>query len=547
MLRRHSKNSLWMRLMRSFFIVIFIPVVFLGGFIMLNTVLFVQQEKQAEVKQTIKQNVLDLNNRMEQCENSLIYVASNYSLQQFMQMSEASPFEIIQASKSVGPLLYNTMLSNQYYSKIRVYTNQTFAVMNDLFKSSEEVSDMSWYQETLKTDKVLWWFDAGRMFMSKSIITSYPKNTLGVLYVEIKNSLLDTSFEVFQDTPVDIYLDGSNVFRNSYHEKGKFPTIHEETAQLRLVEWEVIYRFDRQYFFPIQWLEFVFPTAVIISVLVMAAITVRIMLRVLLNEMNSLVEKVNEVKKGNLDVVIEPVKTEEINILVESVNNMLTRIRQLIQKAYISELEKKNLEIEILRSKINPHFLYNNLSAINWLAIEQGQDKIYEITTQMAMFYRTALNKGNNIDTLSIEISNIKAYINLQRISHEDSFRVEYDIDEEVLNGFLPIFIMQPLVENAIEHGLDLLRSGDGLLRIVIKREEEDILIKIIDNGTDLFDKIGEAVLSTSQYGYGTSNVHKRIQLIFGDDYGLQILATKNGTISVITIKYIDDVTKMNH
>ena len=90
---------------------------------------------------------------------------------------------------------------------------------------------------------------------------------------------------------------------------------------------------------------------------------------------------------------------------------MLRKIQTLIDEVYKSKLDKKSLELDLLQSKINPHFLYNNLSAINWIAIEKGEDRIYEITTELGTFYRTALNKGINVDHLNVEVENIKAYV----------------------------------------------------------------------------------------------------------------------------------------
>ena len=155
-------------------------------------------------------------------------------------------------------------------------------------------------------------------------------------------------------------------------------------------------------------------------------------------------------------------RQEEIHVLAQSIQGMLGKIKQLIRQVYAKEIERQDLELNLLQAKISPHFLYNNLSAINWLAIDCGEEKISEITTEMATFYRTALNKGNNIDRLSVEITNIKSYINLQLIAHENEFDVEYDIDEGLLECVVPIFILQPLVENAIEHGINYQEEIDG-------------------------------------------------------------------------------------
>ena len=120
---------------------------------------------------------------------------------------------------------------------------------------------------------------------------------------------------------------------------------------------------------------------------------------------------------------------------------MLGKIKQLIRQVYAKEIERQDLELNLLQAKISPHFLYNNLSAINWLAIDCGGREDLGDHTGDGDVYRTALNKGNNIDRLSVEITNIKSYINLQLIAHENEFDVEYDIDEGLLECVVPIFI----------------------------------------------------------------------------------------------------------
>lgn len=157
----------------------------------------------------------------------------------------------------------------------------------------------------------------------------------------------------------------------------------------------------------------------------------------------------------------------------------------------------------------------------------------------MATFYRTALNKGKNVDRLSVEIANIRSYVKLLEISHENSFDIEYEIEEGLLDYIIPIFILQPLVENAVEHGIDQLREKRGVLRIAGYREGKYLILSVFDNGTGLYGKMGKGEMHISEYGYGTSNVHRRIQLLCGEDCGLAVSADENGTTSSVKLKEI--------
>ena len=534
MRKKHKKNSIWSRLRRAFVLVLCLPILCLGSYLVYSTIRFVKEERVLEIGKLIDQNILDLNNRIEQCENSLVYTANNYSLQEFLQMAETDYLKLSQASRTVAPLIYNVLLSNQYYQDIKVYTSKKYSVMNDLLEEISEIEEEYWYRETIDTAEICWWYDDGEVFLTRRITTAYPVKTIGVIRVKVKEKLFEESFQIFENVPVKIILNE----KEEMHCNPKWENAFFTKEQALLPQnWKLKYEVDGQYFYPSTGMTFAFPMGVIFLVLIVAGLMIHVILKLLVKEVDYLVEKVEEVKQGNLDIQIRDVETDELNILANSINGMLERIRRLIEKVYQTEIEQKELELEVLRSKISPHFLYNNLSAINWLAIEKEQDDIYEITTQMASFYRTALNKGKKMDSLQLEVMNIKAYINLQLISHEYSFDVAYEIEESVLEYIIPTFILQPLVENAIEHGIDLLRDKKGKITIRAFQKDKVLHLHVEDNGQALYEKIGNGRLEKEQYGYGTGNVNRRIQLIHGMDYGLQIYASERGTLSELRLK----------
>lgn len=537
-MKRHNKNSIWNRLKYSFILILMVPVLALGSYMVYSSIAFVKNERNMEAKQMMETNILDLNNRLEQCENSLIYAASNFTLQEFLQMDPEEYIKVNRASKNVGPLLYNVLLSNQYYKKLSVYAEKDFHVMSALIRNSAEVEEETWYQETLKTSDICWWYEEEKFFLSRKIATAYPKKTIGVICAEIKPELFKKSFNIFENIPVKIELNGSSLLYKSDDWKDGYL---KKDLELKLTGWHLEYQISRRYFYPRTWMTILMPVCIIAVVVALAGLVIYFILKMVVKEVDYLVEQVGKVKAGNLDVTLHSVQTEELNILVGSINGMLGRIRQLIKKVYENELEQKKLELEVLQSKISPHFLYNNLSAINWIAIEKGQDSIYEITTQMAAFYRTALNKGKKADRLELEIANIRAYIKLQLISHEDSFDVAYEIDEGILSCVVPTFILQPLVENAIEHGIDLLRKKKGKLTVRAYRSNSCIYLEVEDNGEALYKEMGEGIFDSEKYGYGTGNVHRRIQLMMGEEYGLTIYTSKKGTISRLRLK-ADDI-----
>lgn len=529
------------QLKSAFVIVIMISVLLLGGFIFYSSYRYVREQRMAESANMIRQNLTDLENWTEQCELSLRYLAGNFTLQELLSMDETDYIEVNRAVRNVNQILYNAILTNPYYEGITVFTEKKFRAETALIKTPQDDMDREWYQKAMQTTDTCWWNSEGMFYIGRKIVTPYPAETVGVVVIELKQEPFENYFQMFSDVPTLIELDDKNeiVYRYNNAEDGEEWAFQEEKP-LSDTGWIISYQIGESYFDQNILVNFGIPMIVILAVLAAAWVCMRFLTRYFIKDLSVLVEEVNEAQNGNLDVDIKPSSTEEIHVLSESIKRMLNRIKELIRQVYEKEIERQNLELDLLQAKISPHFLYNNLSAINWLAIDCGEEKISEITTEMATFYRTALNKGKNTDCLSVEIENIKAYVNLQLIAHEDEFDVVYDVDESLMKCIIPIFILQPLVENAIEHGIDQLENERGIIRISVKKQEACLYLTVSDNGKKLYEKIGENIMDTADYGYGTGNVHKRIQLLYGKECGLEIRADRNGTTARIKL-YIKD------
>lgn len=532
-------------------LLIFIPILGLECFVLSSSGNFIREQQMLEVEETIGRNFLNIQNQMDQCEKSILYLVSNSMLKEFLNTNDNEYLKRVQMAKNIAPLLYNSLLSSQYFSKIQVYSDKKFAVSNDLFKEKKEVSETVWYEKTLETLETLWWHDEDGYFITKRVINDFPEKVLAAIKINIKDDIFQESFSMFSKMPVRISIKDkkSGVEIYSYtNDAGKEikQLGYEEIKEVKNAGWIITYGIGEDNFSTAFHPRIMISIVIVILILILAWAAVNYSTKYLLKYLFRLLEDVKSVKDDNFEIRVDESSQDEIGELAQSINRMLQKIQLLIDEIYKSELSKKNLELNLLQSKINPHFLYNNLSAINWIAIENGEDQIYEITTQMASFYRTALNKGVNIDKVRVEAENIKAYIKLQIMAHDDSFTVDYDIPAQLLEADIPIFIMQPLVENAIEHGIDTLRDMKGHISIKVSEDNGVILIEIRDNGQELFHRIGNTVMDTKYFGYGVSNVNQRIQLMCGEAYGVRISADENGTLSSVRIKE-DSIVLQSH
>jgi two-component system sensor histidine kinase YesM len=215
---------------------------------------------------------------------------------------------------------------------------------------------------------------------------------------------------------------------------------------------------------------------------------------------------------------------------------MVEKIKFLIEEVFEAKLNQKNYEMRALQQQINPHFLYNTLSMINFMAIESGQNDISKITLSLSDFYRTALNRGSNICSVADELKNMNAYLDIQQMMHDYEFEVEITVDDKIKECETPNLILQPIVENAIGHGIDLLEDRKGVLRVYATATGDEVYIMVEDNGVGMDEETKERMLSQNSKGYGMRNVNERIKLLYGEEYGLHIESVV-GEGTVVTIR----------
>lgn len=246
--------------------------------------------------------------------------------------------------------------------------------------------------------------------------------------------------------------------------------------------------------------------------------------------------------KLNFSVDKQLIEVRSFNIfapilLMLSISIFIGLIFMEILRKNLYEVKQKQLELELetLQVRVDPHFLYNIMDTINWIAIEGDFERVCEISSELSTYYRTNLNDGKSITTLAKELENIQSYLRLQMIAMSHSFDVEYDIDESLLNFQICNCTLQPLVENSVLHGIKPLRGRRGKIIVRFLSEGDDILLCIIDNGVGLEQK---SFFSQKGSGYGIRNVTERIKLYFGKEYDVRIQPREDeeGTCAIVRI-----------
>ena len=238
-----------------------------------------------------------------------------------------------------------------------------------------------------------------------------------------------------------------------------------------------------------------------------------------------LVNRMRQVDKDTFNMDILTHDKDEIGYLIQNYNYMMTKIALLMDEKYELGKEVKNAELKALRAQINPHFLYNTLDLINWIAIENNVPQISSLIKSMSKYYKLSLNKGQDIVPLKDELEHIKEYIYIQSMRFDKQIKLVINVTDELMNLTLLKLTLQPIVENSILHGIMKKENPHGTIEINCRIEDNDMIIAVSDNGIGIPpEKIAGILIDSSQdtfHGYGIKNIHTRYKVFYGDRYGL--------------------------
>lgn len=254
-------------------------------------------------------------------------------------------------------------------------------------------------------------------------------------------------------------------------------------------------------------------------------------------------QAMQQVIHGNRQVVLWDDSGDEIGQLTGTFNMMMGEINHLIEDVLENKIARREAELAALRTQIKPHFLYNALSTINWMAIRGEYEDISLVATSISDYYRTMLNGGQEMTTLGDELRNVQSYLTIQTIAHGDSFVVEYETEEGLKDCEMINMILQPFAENAVRHGIDKRKKEyGGWIRIRAEKKEGDLMIEIEDNGPGMdeacLNRLREGIAGTGEKGgYGIRNVQERIRFREGEPYGVY-LSGRAGLGTKVCIRY---------
>lgn len=288
--------------------------------------------------------------------------------------------------------------------------------------------------------------------------------------------------------------------------------------------------------------------------LVVLLVALTVLAVVILNQMVSariskplrrLNDSVKEWEAGNMNPDIYIGGSMEVEHLGKTLRSTVAQIRQLMDDIVVEQEEKRKSELDALQSQINPHFLYNTLDSIVWMITGERYDDAVFMITQLASLFRISLSKGKTVIKIEDEVKYARNYMNIQKIRYKNSFEVDFQIEEDILDGCIVKLVLQPLLENAIYYGMEFM-DGEGEIHVRGYRKDKDVYLEVEDNGLGMPEEEAAELLNGKERphkhgsGVGLVNVHSRLKLRFGEAYGLVIHSCPDeGMMVQIHIPYI--------
>ncbi|MEX1377459.1 MAG: sensor histidine kinase [Eubacteriales bacterium] len=273
--------------------------------------------------------------------------------------------------------------------------------------------------------------------------------------------------------------------------------------------------------------------------------------RRVVDPIDEICERLEAIGKGSL-LVCEPIQAdvEEVQILSDGIENMVGRLKTQIEKNTDQEKQRRKTELALLQAQISPHFLYNTLDTIIWLIESKEIDAAVTIVCSLSNFFRFSLSRGQNIITLAEEEKHIRSYLEIQQMRYRDIMEYEINIPDNLKNFILPKLTLQPLVENALYHGIKIKRRK-GRIMVTGREENGNIILEVADDGYGMeqnrLDEVRASLNEEKSDGFGLRTVHQRLQIFFGKEYGLSLESEREaGTKIIVTIPKQTSEKEMN-
>ena len=524
----------------------FLPVMLLFWLSFLQMRSIIDDKGKMNLQSYLQQSVSSMDRTLDGYNSLSDYIAFDRTLAEVFSMEYGTPYEQYeQLTQKVDPILRTASYFHGGMQQITIYTDNGMVKHDTTVAPVSEIEETDWYQKTLEHPGLNWFanYQEETLFSARKLAFSGARDGVNILYMDVDYQKLFTPYAETLISECGLYItdqDGKLVFEESRF-SGKnqnYDLTYSEFLEQRdrgSTDYIILCEQSNTTGWTV-WLyqpvglagEAMRPIGVMAGVTILICIFAAVLAYFITSGMvSSRIERLThfmqEVQEGSMDMQMESDDRDEIGMLYRGFGSMMKRIRTLINEVYLSKITQKEAELKALQAQINPHFLYNTLSLINWKALAAGEEDISRMTLALSTFYRTALNRGRNVLQVETELSNTRAYLEIQSMLHDGDFDYEIEAQTEILQCESLNLILQPLVENAIHHGIEEKTDGRGKITVRGWKEDNCVWFMVEDNGVGMEQEVADKILTMESKGYGVRNVDERIRLCYGEKYAMKV------------------------
>ncbi len=573
-----SDMSLRRKLLITYFVLVIMPLSIFTVYAFLRINRVIQEQTFTAAQKTFEESCDGMEELFQNSENVLESLVMDSLV---YQMASKAPGEEDAVSQMENTYrlseIFRKLKQMSGIDQLRIYVKSGFLYSeqnHDIF-SMQHVEETDWYRRMMASDKKQLWFspqdlppgDGAFSFMRTIYNPDSLTEPMAILRADIMSGrLLDimSAYPITENSLTLLADDEHLLLASGILDKKEADSLILRLPEIKMDDWTLIgtaggKSYIRPHTFRLNGLHLItlipcddiyrvsreLRTGMLCIVLVLAltAYTAAYLIsKSFLRRLSMLSDTMAKVEKGDVTAEITPQGADEIGMLMGSFVRMMDHISVLMEEKVRTGKQIKNLELKALQAQINPHFLYNSLDLINCTAISSHVPQISKMVNALARFYKLSLSRGRERIPLSDEFLHARLYIDIQNMRFENRIAVIWNIDEQVLPCIIVKIILQPIIENAIIHGIFEKPEKTGTLNVRAVKINGDIVITVSDDGVGMdsktlyrnFDLSAPAVPEAS--GYGIRNINERLHIAYGGEYGLTC-SSGRGKGTTVTIR----------
>lgn len=552
-----------------FLLQMFLPIIVLGVFLLKNVENNMKSQAltlSQDMLKVLEFRIVDFADDIKSVSQDILYDLEIYAVLNDDQEDKFTYYHNVNNLKNV---LRTITLSDESIQAISIIdhndNNYTYDITNGRLNTSNNLP----YDTLLKAareagGRPVWYVhhvkDEDYIYLTRIINDIDTFNEVGLLVIQVniepmKQDYANLSSNIFEEVFL-VEADGQIVFSSSdseldtslLHEQETAGVFYEDKSKDRMISfrkienpnWTVVTAISKDALleevnrFTIYSFIIFVPLALLLSLF-----TIYEGMH-MVESLNRIVRGMEDVSQGKKHVNIEVDRQDEIGFLTHSFNNMSTEIENLVNNIYTEQITRKEVEIKALQAQINPHFLYNTLETINWHAQLKGAPEISHMVTALSSIMEASIGRNNKLISVRDEMKYIENYISILKYRYEGRLEFDKKVDPSILGLKIPRLILQPIVENSINHGIGQ-SSTIGKIKIVAERKNNHVIIEVCDNGKGMTSEALEGLLlkinsNDDNESIGLENVNKRLKLFYGEAYGIRIMSELNSFTKVVIV-----------